>query len=124
MSHVVGPNARCGAVIPLALLAGILELAMMVPYLAAIGIIADQGGSAPLRVALLVGYVLVMIVPALLLLGGRLVAARQVEPYLERLRAWAQRSGNSATAWAVGIIGGILLVQNGMRLVPMLGIGG
>lgn len=108
-----------GAVMVLALAAAVLEVATMLPYLAATGIIgsADLGPSA--RVAVLAGYCLVMILPALLLLGGRMAARRAVEPFLERAASWMERHGGETTAWIVGIVG-VLLALDALARMPEL----
>ncbi|MBS3178239.1 MULTISPECIES: GAP family protein [unclassified Pseudoclavibacter] len=96
-------------VIVLALAAGLVELATMIPYLAAVGLLTNSGlgvaGSAPLLAA----YCVVMIVPALLLLLGRVAARRTVEPRLRRLSDWLSRNAAENTAWIIGIVGFLLL---------------
>ncbi|PJJ72290.1 Sap-like sulfolipid-1-addressing protein [Diaminobutyricimonas aerilata] len=100
---------RPTAVISIAIAAGLMELATMVPYLAAVG----QLSSAPLdtgsRLLLLAAYCVVMVLPALVLLVLRLVARRVVEPLLQRLAAWLERTGAETTAWILAIVGFLLL---------------
>ncbi len=92
----------------LALGAGAVELATMLPYLGAIGLMTGAELPASLTVTVLGGYCLLMILPALLLLLGRSVAGRLVEPPLRRLAAWLERTGGETTAWIVGIVGFLL----------------
>ncbi|MEK8226362.1 GAP family protein [Oerskovia sp. M15] len=54
---------------------------------------------------MLAGYCVVMVLPALVLTAGRVLAARQVEPVLARLNGWMTRNAASTTAWVVGIVG-------------------
>ncbi|PPF75604.1 GAP family protein [Pseudoclavibacter sp. Z016] len=96
-------------VIALALAAGLIELATMIPYLAAVGLLTGSGlgiaGSAPLLAA----YCVVMVAPALLLLLGRVAARRAVEPRLRRLADWLSRNAAENTAWIIAIVGFFLL---------------
>src|SRR5690554_6787980 len=92
----------------LAVTAAAIELASMLPYLAAIGIIATQGPAWPTSGLLLLGYCLVMVLPALLLMVGRLFASRVLEKPLRQLDTWLTRNAASATAWVVGIVGALL----------------
>lgn len=102
-------GARPTAVIGVALAAGLLELATMVPYLAAVGQLASAPLDTASRLLLLAAYCLVMVLPALLLLALRLVARRFVEPMLQRLAAWLERTGAETTAWILAIVGFLLL---------------
>lgn len=63
----------------------IIEAASMMPYLAAIGFLTTSELSLAGRVAVLSGYCLVMIAPALLLLSARLFAARSRCAHLEKV---------------------------------------
>lgn len=104
-------NPRMGgprAMVLLGLTAGVLEVATMVPYLAAVGIMTTSGLPAGQWVPLLGGYVLLMIVPALALLGLRSVAAGWMEPRLARLRDWIARHATSAVGWTLAIAGFLL----------------
>ncbi|PPG33579.1 hypothetical protein C5E10_07020 [Pseudoclavibacter sp. RFBG4] len=96
-------------VIALALAAGLIELATMIPYLAAVGLLTGSGlgiaGSAPLLAA----YCVVMVAPALLLLLGRVAARRAVEPRLRRLADWLSRNAAENTAWIIALVGFFLL---------------
>ncbi|WP_432572356.1 GAP family protein [Kineococcus sp. SYSU DK005] len=82
-----------------------VEVATMLPYLAALGLIGAAHLPAPATGALLVGYCLVMVAPALVLLALRALAARRVEPVLRRVDGWLGRRGDSALGWAVGVAG-------------------
>ena len=68
-----------GLVVALALAAGLVELATMLPYLGAIGLITSAGLVASTWLWVLAGYCVVMIAPALLLTGLRVVASSTVE---------------------------------------------
>jgi hypothetical protein len=104
-------GAGAGPLMGLALAAGLVEVASMLPYLAAIGLIAAQGPGWPASPLMLVGYCVVMVLPALVLLAGRVLARPIVERPLARLDAWFARHGASTAAWVVGIIGVVLVVN-------------
>ena len=78
----------------------------------------------PSRFAMLAGYCLIMIVPALLLLAARIIAARVVDRPLQRFTGWMQRTGAENTAWILGIIGFLLarsaFTELGLQL-PFIG---
>ncbi|MEW1838843.1 GAP family protein [Nonomuraea angiospora] len=92
----------------LGLTAGVLEVATMVPYLAAIGVMTTAGLTTGQWVPVLGAYVLVMILPPLALMGLRAVAGAWLEPKLERLRAWMSKHAASALSWGVAIVGFLL----------------
>ena len=98
-------SAPVGAVIGLALIAAIIEAASMIPYLAAIGFLTTSELSLAGRGAVLFGYCLVMIVPALLLLSARLLLHDHVAPILRKLEAFLSRNANEAMAWVVFLVG-------------------
>lgn len=103
-------------VITLALVAGIIEAASMLPYLAAIGALASADLGAAATAATLAAYCVVMVLPALAILVLRIVAARRVDRPLQRVGAWAERNAGTAASWTFGIVG-VLLVLNGLGAV-------
>lgn len=96
-------------VVVLALAAGLIELATMIPYLAAVGMLTSSGAGFGASTILLAAYCAVMIAPALLLLLARVGARRAVEPRLRRLADWLSRNAAENTAWIIGIVGFLLL---------------
>lgn len=98
-------SAPVGAVIVLALIAGIIEAASMIPYLAAIGFLTTSELSLAGRGAVLFGYCLVMIAPALLLLAARLLLHDHVAPILKKLEAFLSRNANETMAWMMFLVG-------------------
>jgi hypothetical protein len=110
-------------VVGLALGAGVIELATMLPYLGAVGMITAAGLPPEVWVGVLAAYCGVMIVPALLLLAGRVAARRLVEPPLRRLAAWLERTSAENTAWIVGIVG-FLLARDAATRLGLFGLGG
>ena len=102
------PQGSFAALMGLALTAALIEVASMLPYLAGIGIITTQGPAWPTSGLLLAGYCIVMIAPALILMIGRLVAARTLDKPLTRLDQWLTKNAASTTAWVIGIVGFLL----------------
>ncbi|WP_157063235.1 GAP family protein [Luteipulveratus mongoliensis] len=94
--------------VTLALAAAGLEVATMLPYLGAIGILAKADLAVPMHVGALLLYCVVMILPALVLLVVRLGARQLIEPVLRRFGAWMERSSRETTSWIIGIVGFLL----------------
>lgn len=103
--QLLDPRTRPIVVIGVAILAGLAEVATMLPYIAAMTMLADSGAPASVNVLALVGYCVLMIALALVLLVMRIVAAPLIEKPLRRLAGWLSRSGAETTAWIVGIVG-------------------
>ncbi|MGH3689786.1 MAG: GAP family protein [Microbacterium sp.] len=103
--RLLDPRTRGTAVMAVAIAAGLVEIATMLPYIVAMTMLADAGIDTPLRVLSLVGYCGLMILPAVVLLVLRIVAAPLVQRPLERFAAWMERTGAENTAWIIGIIG-------------------
>ena len=123
-TRLLDERASGAAVAGVALAAGTLELAGMLPYLLGMTMLADAEISSPLRVLYLLGYCLVMILPAVVLLGARVIAAQAVEAPLQRFSAWLQRTGPENTAWLLGIIGFLIArmaAQNLGIALPIIG---
>lgn len=120
---VGGDAGRSGAaaLIGLALAAATLELATMLPYLGAIGLISASGLQWPVTGAVLAGYCLLMVAPALVLLFARLTAARRVDPLLKKLDAFLTRTSANTLSWVTGILGVVLIVNTAG---PVLSFGG
>lgn len=102
---------RPSLLVGLALLAGLVEAASMIPYLAAMGIIADMGAGLGRGALVLVGYCAVMVLPGTLLCGVRAALGGRADRALERVHDWAVRSAAGAFSWTVGIVG-VLLALN------------
>lgn len=112
-----GESGGVGALVGLAVAAAAVELGSMLPYLGAIGLLTGSGLPWLERAVVLVGYCLVMVLPALVLLAGRLVAAPAVEPLLGRVARWMERSAGETTAWVLGIVG-FLLARDALTRLP------
>jgi len=100
----------------LGLTAGAVEVATMLPYLAAVGMMTSAGLRAAQWLPVLAAYVLVMIVPALALMALRTAAGTWLEPRLERLRAWLTKHSASMLSWGLAIVGFLLARDAVFRL--------
>lgn len=109
--RAVGDEGSTRGLMTLAVTAAVIEAASMVPYLAALGLIGTADLSWPATIGVLVGYCLVMVLPALVLLAARIGAAGRVEPVLQRITDWMARTGRENTAWVLGIIGFIVVAN-------------
>ncbi|MFG6475680.1 GAP family protein [Microbacterium sp. P06] len=97
------------AIVGIAVGAGVVEVATMVPYIVGMTMLADASVPLPAQIAGLTGYCAVMVAPALFLLVLRLVAARVIDAPLRRLAGWLQRTAAENTAWILGIVGFLVL---------------
>lgn len=103
--RLLDPKTARSMVMGVAVAAGVVEVATMLPYIVAMTMLADSGVDVGFRILALAGYCLLMIVPALVLLALRIIAAPVVARPLERFAAWMERTGAENTAWIIGIIG-------------------
>lgn len=118
--RAVGDEGSNRGLMTLAVTAAVVEAASMVPYLAAIGLIGTADLAWPVTVAVLAGYCLVMVLPAVVLLVARIGAARRVEPVLQRINDWMVRTGRENTAWILGVIG-FVVAANALQGLGVLG---
>jgi cytochrome c biogenesis protein CcdA len=92
-------------IVGLALLAGLAEVATMLPYLGAITLLSTSDVDIAVVPLVLAGYCVVMVVPALGLLVARVAAQAKVDPLLRRLDDWFTRKASSAMGWVLAIAG-------------------
>lgn len=104
------------ALVVLALTAGLVEAATMFPYLGAIALLSGSGFGTLGIAATLAGYCLVMVLPALVLLGLRLALSDRVTPLLTRVNGWFEKHAVGATGWILGIVGFLLAADAATRL--------
>lgn len=108
------------ATVLLALGAGAVEVATMLPYLGAIALLVRSDLGAGERVGLLVAYTAVMALPALVLLGLAISMRRWFGPWLDRVGGWIEKNAGVGVAWGVGIVGFLVAADGLQRLVPRL----
>ncbi|KTR35002.1 GAP family protein [Rothia kristinae] len=107
-SRLDRPLTRRGAA-GLGLTAGVIELAGMLPYLAALGMLTAAQLPAAAKMSLLAGYCLVMFLPALLLTGLRLSLGRGFTARLQRFTEWMMRQAEHTLLWVAAIVGVLLI---------------
>lgn len=105
----VGNSLR--ALTGLALLAGVIEAATMVPYLAAIGLIVDSGAGLGGAALILVAYCGVMLLPGAVFAVARGVAGARVDGVLTRVQNWSVRNAAGAVSWTIGIVGVLVVLH-------------
>ena len=115
--RALGPAASVGVVMGVALLAGLIEVASMLPYLVAVGIIVAAGLPVSEQLVVLGAYVAVMVAPALVLLAGRRAAGPRMEPRLQRMERWISDHTANATAGVLGVIGVLLALDASRALL-------
>lgn len=98
-------DSSARAMVLLALTAGAIEVASMVPYIAAIGLLSASDVPVIGRFGILAVYTVVMAIPALLLLALSRAGGSSVQRLLDRVAAWIQRANGEMIAWALGIAG-------------------
>lgn len=104
------------SLVALGLTAATIEVASMLPYLGAIGLLATSSLTIAGQVGVLAGYCLVMIAPASVLLALRLTMHDRIDPLLRRIAAWIERNAGETTAWIVGIVGFLLARDAAVRI--------
>lgn len=113
---VAADGARVSTVVGVALVAGLIEAASMLPYLGAVAIVGSSELALPGQVGVLAAYVTVMALPALALLAVRLAAHDWLSPRLGRVSALLTGQMSGAMWWVVGIVGFLLLADAAGRL--------
>lgn len=113
---IVTGEGRVATVVGVALLAGLVEAASMLPYLGALALIGASGVPLAAQVGILGLYNLVMVVPALVLLGARLALRSRADAPLERVAGWIGERVGGAIWWVVGIAGFFLAADAVTRL--------
>lgn len=108
-----------GALMGLALTSAAVEAMSMLPYLAAIGLLTTSGLGLPTSSLVLVGYCVVMITPALVLLGIRIALHDRITGLLTRIERWMTKNSRETIAWVLFIVG--LYLTGGA--IDALGIG-
>ncbi|WP_181419739.1 GAP family protein [Arthrobacter psychrolactophilus] len=110
---------RPGGVVGLALLAGLLELPTMLPYLVAIGFLTNSTLALHGEIAVLLIYCFVMFLPALLLLVFRGVLGHRLDTPLQRLNTYLGAIAGETVLWVVGIVGFLLLRAGLSEMAPL-----
>jgi hypothetical protein len=101
----VPPTFSARSMVILAVGAVLVELATMLPYLAAIGIIAGLDAVLPVKLLVLLGYCLVMILPAVGLMTVTMLIGDRFWPRLERIIAWVEKQVAETMLWVAALVG-------------------
>ncbi|WP_039822237.1 GAP family protein [Nocardia testacea] len=104
-SRTMSGSGNARSLMKLALVAAALEAATMLPYLAAVGLIANADLAWQLTGFVLAAYCVVMTLPAIALALARLAAHQRVDPFLQRINDWFTRNSAKALGWTVGGLG-------------------
>lgn len=116
LHRMVAGERSTRAMIGLALAAVAMEIATMVPYLGAIGLLSTSDLAFASQVGLLALYCLVMLLPALALIGAVSLAGDRLWGKMERFSGWIARQTEETVAWIVGIVGFLLAADAANRL--------
>lgn len=108
------------SVVVTAAVAVAVEVPTMLPYLAAIGILAATDLAVGAQIGVLGGYAVVMVLPALVLAVARAMAGRRLEAPLRRLDDWLTRQADEMTGWLFGIVG-FLLAGDAAQALKLFG---
>lgn len=117
--RIASALASRGGIIALALVAGLLEVPTMLPYLAAMGFLANSTLPLAGQLAVLALYCVVMLIPALLLLGLRVGLGARLDPFLLRASNKLGKFSAETVLWVVGIVGFLLLRSGLSYLAPL-----
>lgn len=102
---------RAHGVVLLAVAVGAVEVATMLPYLAAIDAVAASGRGSASAVSILAVYVLITLLPALVLLVVRVAASQLVSSPLRRLMHWVRRWSQDAVGTVLLVVGALLVAD-------------
>lgn len=112
-------NLSTSAIVGVGLSAVAIEAATMVPYLAAIAILTDSGLAMAGRFGVLAAYCLVMIVPALIVIGLVAIFGNRVWERVERMVAWVERETQVTLLW-IAAIAGFYLIANAVTKLGLI----
>ncbi len=110
--RALDPQAPLRPLVGLAVSAVAIEAASMLPYIGAIALISRT--ELPLAAAALIvaGYCLLMVTPALVLIGLRQAGSARLDPLLQRISRWSNKStGSPVILWAAGLVGIALIID-------------
>ncbi|MGE7943552.1 GAP family protein [Lysinibacillus xylanilyticus] len=102
------------AMIALGFTTSLLEVATALPYFATIGILTSNHLAFYEWLPIIAGYNLMMITPAIILLGLHILFRRFITTPLRKIQALFDKSTSSALSWVMFLVGLILLMNGGM----------
>ncbi|MGE7930086.1 GAP family protein [Lysinibacillus xylanilyticus] len=101
------------AMIALGFTTSLLEVATALPYFATIGILTSNHLAFYEWLPIIVGYNLIMITPAILLLGLHILFKRFMNNPLRKIQALFNKSTSSALSWIMFFVG-LIFLMNGV----------
>lgn len=104
------------AMVGLGVTTGVLEAAMALPYLGAIGILASSDLGVNQWAPVLAGYNAVMVLPPVLMYAGWRATGERLRPRFERWQERITAGSREAMAWIMGIAGFLVLRDAIFRL--------
>ena len=111
-----GVSLSVSGMVALALGAAVVEAATMLPYLGAMGIIQSMSVGMSSKIALIVGYCAVMILPAILMSVIAGVAGPAIFPRLERAIGRLEYEAKVTLLWIAAIVGLYMAYRSAVRL--------
>lgn len=110
------PSAPLRPLFTLAVSAVAIEAASMLPYIGAIALISRADLPIAGSALLVASYCILMVLPALILTVLRRASSVKLDPVLERISAWSNKSaGSPAILWAAGLVGVALIIDAVLR---------
>lgn len=103
-----------GQMVGLGLAAAVAEVATMLPYLGAMTIIGTWDAPWAGQIMAVAGYCLVMVLPALVLIGLAAAVGGPLISRIERVAPSLKRQARSTVLW-VAAIAGVLLIRMGWQ---------
>ena len=111
-----GASLSVTGMVGLALGAAVVEAATMLPYLGAMGIIQSMSFGFSGKVALIAGYCIIMILPAILVAVIAGAAGPAIFPRLERAMRRLEYEAKVTLLWIAAIVGGYMAMSSALRL--------
>jgi len=101
------------AMIAFGITTSLLEVATAIPYFASIGLMISNKFNFYEWLPVLIGYNVMMVVPALVLLLLHILFRRFMKKPLRNLQALFQKSTSSTLSWIMFFVGLIMIVSSG-----------
>ena len=104
---------KVSAMIAFGITTSLLEVATAIPYFASIGLMISNKFSYYEWLPVLIGYNVIMVVPALVLLLLHILFRRFMKKPLRNLQALFQKNTSSALSWIMFFVGLIMIASSG-----------
>ena len=104
---------KVSAMIAFGITTSLLEVATAIPYFASIGLMISNKFTFNEWLPILIGYNVMMVVPALVLLLFHILFRRFMKKPLRNLQALFQKNTSSALSWIMFFVGLIMIASSG-----------